>query len=885
MHGNLSGEGIIESMSDSILSVPVQLKRRRTRKKKSIPVFTQSSPVTSNNNNIIVNITPPAAATITIINNHSSSNNNNSNNLSDNNTLYVDDVAPSVNLIKEISNNLFLKTKSTDNNKNNNINNNNNYNNLSRNQAVSKLLNFLIDRKQFSLLHIKRSMDTFLLERNGPDVSVLGARIKPSGLHIKEMWDPWLCTPGETVLPPNSHKLNISAMDKYHVESCPNCSPFNVVQANCYFSQLRLCIVNGWSPPMEQSSIQEKYRTDRNYPACASFPITFQKEVDSLTTSGVLRTVPQEELDRCGQGIISPLGMKIKGSDIARGLVQTGILVTDESKMIEVNNLLLQMGSAKIKARITTDVTASGINEAAYSPPFIYASHRDAIHLMEEGDFLCKGDVSRYFLNFPLAEACRWMFRIRIAMIILEYLMVFFGLTSSPFYASTWSAEFCSWAKHKGIPCIVMMDDWLTKGKTESLANIRMDSIEEFMITSGFEMDSSKRFCFQTLVYLGIEFNTIKMTMKMDRIQCRNIQIELSFYLTKIINKQFISSTQICHIAGVLQWYSEVIQSGRIRIRYWWKYMRKGNHLNNYDRKQLIADTTWWIDLLNIWADDNYSGNEYKIFSATEIQKPNQIFVLQSDSSGTDGFGYHGGILGNNDQQYTSCRWQPAMFEISNQVSAEYNSAASLLAEEIHYPKSISENSRISNPSCVVPPSEILKIPILVPQISAKPAIFRNSISFRDKISTSLELSAGAPIFIPGSENTSFLSDHLEKLSENLQWIPHQLPQSSIWGEIYALKHFLENNSTVKDKLFIWVSDSLNAVYDINKGRCGSEEDAELLRAIFYLCDKNRLQLIAVWVPRELNEMADYLSHLSFICNRDSTSGNVADLEGANPSR
>jgi hypothetical protein len=84
--------------------------------------------------------------------------------------------------------------------------------------------------------------------------------------------------------------------------------------------------------------------------------------------------------------------------------------------------------------------------------------------------------------------------------------------------------------------------------------------------------------------------------------------------------------------------------------------------------------------------------------------------------------------------------------------------------------------------------------------------------------------------------------------------------------------------------MLVWVSDSLNAVYDVNKGRCGSEEDAELLRAVFYFCDKKRLQLIAIWVPRELNIMADYLSHLSYISDRDSISGNVADLERSDTS-
>jgi hypothetical protein len=373
-----------------------------------------------------------------------------------------------------------------------------------------------------------------------------------------------------------------------------------------------------------------------------------------------------------------------------------------------------------------------------------------------------------------------------------------------------------------------MMKDWLTKGRTEKLANSNMDKIEVLMSSCGFAMDPKKRACGQIIPYLGIELNTIKMTMKMDKTQCRNIQIEMSFYLEKLESKAFITPTQICHIAEVINWYCEVIQSGRIHSIYWWKYMRKGNNLSDFDRKHLIADTIWWIDLLSIWADDRYQCNEYML-SASELQKPDQVFVLQSDSSGTDGFGCDGGILGDLNQQYTSCTWQSYMFTECNQINSEHNNPANLFTQS---------------------PPGVLKTPPENSQLSAKAKIFTPTTTF------------GNPLTING----------LGK--------PHQLPQSSIWGEIYALKHFLEH-TLINDKLFVWVSDSLNAVYDINKGRCGSEADAELLRSIFYYCDRKRLQIIAIWVPRELNIMADYLSHLSYISDRDLVSGNVTDLEGA----
>ena len=46
-----------------------------------------------------------------------------------------------------------------------------------------------------------------------------------------------------------------------------------------------------------------------------------------------------------------------------------------------------------IKIRLTTDASISGINGAAMVPGFSYPSVHDAVMIIEEGDYLWKGDV------------------------------------------------------------------------------------------------------------------------------------------------------------------------------------------------------------------------------------------------------------------------------------------------------------------------------------------------------------------------------------------------------------------------------------------------------------------------------------------------------------
>ena len=91
-------------------------------------------------------------------------------------------------------------------------------------------------------------------------------------------------------------------------------------------------------------------------------------------------------------------------------------------------------------------------------------------------------------------------------------------------------------------------------------------------------------------------------------------------------------------------------------------------------------------------------------------------------------------------------------------------------------------------------------------------------------------------------------------------------------GELQALLHFL-TETALREIVIVWVSDCLSAVYSVNKGRCHEDISIETLTTILYLCDINKLQLIALWIPREMNEFQDYLSHLSHYLNRVEVRG------------
>jgi hypothetical protein len=314
-----------------------------------------------------------------------------------------------------------------------------------------------------------------------------------------------------------------------------------------------------------------------------------------------------------------------------------------------------------------------------------------------------------------------------------------------------------------------MMDDWLVAAVTEMEAEEMIDSIEgKYFSPIGFYMADDKRNFGQQMTYLGILIDSVNMTMRFDQVQAESVRRLLQRCQTDIMKGVLVPMSTIQHICGKLNWYSEIIQSGRLYIRSWWNYLRHGNQIYPSTRNRLLVDTQWWIDVLQSWESGSSSGFEYPIISASEmLQNPKAVYILQSDASGSDGFGYFGGYLYEEETSFSSKRWNPDI---------------------------------------------------------------------------------------------------------------HVIRGSSHVDELIALLDFLLSNTSLNEAILLWVSDSQAAVYSVIKGNCTNEGGYEILRQIFQICDSRKIQLAALWVPREQNTVADYLSHLAVYLNRDAVSGGNADL-------
>ena len=104
-----------------------------------------------------------------------------------------------------------------------------------------------------------------------------------------------------------------------------------------------------------------------------------------------------------------------------------------------------------------------------------------------------------------------------------------------------------------------------------------------------------------------------------------------------------------------------------------------------------------------------------------------------------------------------------------------------------------------------------------------------------------------------------------------------QKMDSSQAGELMQFRHALAQTD-VTGTLFILITDSQAAESAINKGSSNKGSHI-ILREIFDIADSKQITLIALSIPRELNQLADFLSHLHTHLHSRLVQGTLAELD------
>jgi len=481
---------------------------------------------------------------------------------------------------------------------------------------------------------------------------------KPDGMEVRSMFDANMFRSGTTAV---SSDLNRERMKQMHCESCDQCREYfkkhGDCRRSCYYSAMDKCVAYGWNPHIQRDKIQSRYKVE-NSKNCKKYPNKVAEEVRGMEEHEVLVRLPSFEV---GKHLINALGAIVKTGDILRAKVLTGIVVVDEETLLAASRALISQGFAKIKVRITIDCSGSGLNWAAYSPSFTMPGFSVALQRVYPECFMSKGDVARYFHSFPISVEFRELLVVEIEEGVYDqYHKVPMGFTGSPYYASTWSAEFRQWMLARGLDPAFLMDDWFLTGATEEEARSRMRRLYELMQEAGFTMAEDKFEVGQIMVFLGILIDSTTMTCRIEKSQAAGFKQQLILYLERLAAKGGnLDLASVRHVAGKFSWFSEVIQSGRLHINAWWQYagLLEGWHQIR-DVSALVEETKWWITILEKWERDTDCHQACRIFNSGEIlARPACLQLVQSDASGDDGLGYVCSAFGSLEYKYYSRIW------------------------------------------------------------------------------------------------------------------------------------------------------------------------------------------------------------------------------------
>jgi hypothetical protein len=102
-------------------------------------------------------------------------------------------------------------------------------------------------------------------------------------------------------------------------------------------------------------------------------------------------------------------------------------------------------------------------------------------------------------------------------------------------------------------------------------------------------------------------------------------------------------------------------------------------------------------------------------------------------------------------------------------------------------------------------------------------------------------------------------------------WSTSVLPKSSTYKELVPVLlalHLLPPEAA--GTLVVVSTDNLSNVYNINKGSCHSDEVFPIMLAILELAVAKGVYLVADWVPREFNELCDFISKVVWSAYRAS---------------
>ena len=144
----------------------------------------------------------------------------------------------------------------------------------------------------------------------------------------------------------------------------------------------------------------------------------------------------------------------------------------------------------------------------------------------------------------------------------------------------------------------VYLDDFYMTSHSFDHFMLILNTLMALLIELGFYINYSKVVGpTQSLVFLGIEINSIDMSISLPKDKLSDLKQMLNQFRTR----RRASKRQLQRLAGSLNWASKVVRGGRTFLR---RIIDAQNRLKGANHKMLLkdsvrADIHWWIDFMS----------------------------------------------------------------------------------------------------------------------------------------------------------------------------------------------------------------------------------------------------------------------------------------------
>ena len=389
-------------------------------------------------------------------------------------------------------------------------------------------------------------------------------------------------------------------------------SPWNVqalkhkLQANQYQDmEITEWLTFGW-PAGRLPTLQDPEKTFKNHKGATDYPQALRDYIKKEKEKGAIMG-PFNKIPFSRKVGISPISTRAKKSSQERRVIvdlsfPEGRAVNDG--MIKDN----YMG-------LTTHLSFPKTDELA-----------NRIYILGKGAMMFKVDLSRYFRQLPLDPGDYSLMGYIVDNQLYFDKMLPMGMRNSPYIAQRISDAIRFLHKCMGFFMLNYVDDFLGaelaehiwqayKYLTQLLEEIKIGISKEKLVPPTTRLE-----------FLGITFDSDKMTMELPQDKVEDLQVELGSWLYKTM----ASRREMESLVGKLQFASKCIRPGRVfvaRLINWMRNRARGQvyKLNLEVRK----DIAWWSRFMQ----------EFNGMSLIWLNKePRTDYILASDACLT-GFG------------------------------------------------------------------------------------------------------------------------------------------------------------------------------------------------------------------------------------------------------